>query len=328
MSMHSKIAGVGEALPARCVANHELVEMLAQKGIETSDEWIVTRSGISSRHFASDGEMTSDLAATAARRAIEKSGLRAEEIDLIVLATSTPDHIGAFPSTACVVQHKLGIGNHGAAVDVQAVCTGFVYALAMADALIRAGTHRNALVIGAEVFSRIIDFNDRSTCVLFGDGAGAVVLCAADRPGLLASRLHADGSHAGILQIPGRVGNGTIDGSPYLYMEGSAVFKLGVKVMAEVIMETLASQSMSVRDLDWLILHQANIRILHAVARQIGLPTHKLVATLHRHGNTSAASIPLALNSAVRDGHVVEGQRVMMAAVGGGLTWGAVLAQF
>jgi 3-oxoacyl-[acyl-carrier-protein] synthase-3 len=327
MSLYSKIIGTGAALPARRVTNRELAETLALRGVETSDDWIVTRSGISSRHFAATGEMTSDLAAAAARRAIAASDLQAENLDLIVLATSTPDHIGGFPSTACVVQHKLGIGNNGAAVDVQAVCTGFAYALVMADAMIRSGAHRNALVIGAEVFSRIIDFNDRSTCVLFGDGAGAVVLSASDHPGLLASRLHADGSQADVLKIQGNVSNGVIDGSPYLYMEGSTVFKLGVKVMADVIMETLAHQSMPVQDLDWLILHQANIRILHAVAKHIALPHHKLIVTLQTHGNTSAASIPLALDAAVRDGRIVKGQRIMMAAVGGGLTWGAVLAQ-
>jgi 3-oxoacyl-[acyl-carrier-protein] synthase-3 len=317
--------GTGSALPERRVSNEELAAELARKGIETSDEWITTRSGIRYRHYADRQQKASDLALAACNRAIESSGVRKKEIDLIVLATSTPDHLGGFPSTASVLQRKLGIANSAAAFDVQAVCTGFIYALAVADALMKAGAYRHALVVGAEVFSQILDFNDRSTCVLFGDGAGAVVLGNADQPGICGAKLHSDGNFADILKMPGRLTNGAIEGNPYLYMEGSTVFKLGVKAMADVIVSLLEEHSISIDELDWLVLHQANVRILYAVAKQISLPIEKLIVTVDKHGNTSAASIPLALDAGMREGRIKPGHKVMLAAVGGGLTWGGAL---
>ena len=299
--------------------------MLAERGLETSDEWIVSRSGISARHFADEGVLSSDLAVTAAQRALQMAQLAADDIDLIILATSTPDYLGGFPSTACVVQRKLGITNHCAALDVQAVCSGFVYAVSVADSFIRSGMHKRALVIGAEVFSRILDFNDRTTCVLFGDGAGAVVLAASDQPGILATKLHADGRHADILCVPGHMSGGAVQGSAFLTMDGQAVFKLAVSVLEQVANETLTAAGMQSEQIDWLIPHQANIRIMQGTAKKLGLPLEKMVVTVDQHGNTSAASIPLALDVAVRDGRIKSGQHVLMEGVGGGFTWGAAL---
>jgi len=327
MTLYSKIVGTGSYLPPRRVTNHHLAVQLAEKGIETSDEWIVSRSGISARHYAEPGALSSDLAVAAARPALEMAGLAANDIDLIILATSTPDHLGGFPSTACVVQRKLGIANGGAALDVQAVCSGFVYALAVADSFIKSGAHKNVLVIGAEVFSRILNFEDRTTCVLFGDGAGAVVLTASQEPGMLATKLHADGSHGDILCIPGTVNNGAIDGNAYLYMDGQAVFKLAVSVLEKVANEALEIAGMRQSEIDWLIPHQANIRIMQGTAKKLGLPLEKMVVTVDQHGNTSAASIPLALDAAVRDGRIKPGHNVLMEGVGGGFTWGAALAR-
>jgi len=323
---YSKIIGTGSYLPARRVTNDDLAAQLATKGIETSDEWIVTRSGISARHYAAPDENASDLAVNAARRALEASGLEAEQIDLIIVATSTPDYFGSFPSTACIVQNKLGMRNNSAAFDMGAVCSGFVYALSTADAFIKAGNAKNVLVIGTEVFSRILDFDDRSTCVLFGDGAGAVVLTASEEPGVLAVKLHADGSHGGILCGPANPSN---QGSnqKFLYMDGPAVFKLAVSVLEKVANEALAHAQMQASDIDWLIPHQANLRIMAGTAKKLGLSTEKMVVTVNEHGNTSAASIPLALDVAVRDGRIKPGHNVMMEGVGGGFTWGAVLAR-
>jgi 3-oxoacyl-[acyl-carrier-protein] synthase-3 len=327
MTLYSKIIGTGSYLPEKRVTNQELADQLAAKGIETSDEWIVSRSGISARHFAAPEQKSSDLAVNAAKKALEMAGLQPNDIDLIIVASSTPDFFGSFPSTACIVQQKLGITNHGAAVDVQAVCSGFVYALSTADAFIRAGVHKNVLVIGAEVFSRILDFNDRTTCVLFGDGAGAVVVTASEEPGILASALHADGRHADILCMPNSF-SGAIAGEAYLYMDGPAVFKLAVSVLEKVATETLEKANMSADQIDWLIPHQANLRIMSSTAKKLGLPMEKMVVTVDQHGNTSAASIPLALDAAVRDGRIKRGQNLMMEGVGGGFTWGAVLAKF
>jgi 3-oxoacyl-[acyl-carrier-protein] synthase-3 len=314
----SRITGTGSYLPARIVGNDEFARRL-----DTSDQWIRERTGIRQRHIAEESQASSDLALEASKRALEAAGVKPAEIDLIILATSTPDFI--FPSSACLLQAKLGIKNCPA-FDVQAVCSGFVYALATADSFIRAGTYRRALVVGAEVFSRIMDWNDRGTCVLFGDGAGAVVLAADQRPGIHASVLRADGSQAGILSVPGNVSGGRILGSPYLQMQGNQVFKFAVKVLDEVARETLAAANMRVEDIDWLIPHQANVRILEATARRLGLPLERLVVTVGHHGNTSAASVPLALDEFVRAGKIRAGQRVMMQGVGGGFTWGATLA--
>ncbi len=327
MSKYSRIVGTGSCLPPHRVTNAELAAKLAEKGLETSDEWIVSRSGISARHFADDGVMSSDLAVTAAEHALQMAGLAANDIDLIVLATSTPDFLGGFPSTACVVQQKLGITNGGMALDVQAVCSGFVYAMSVADNYIKSGMSKRALVIGAEVFSRILDFNDRTTCVLFGDGAGAVVLSASDEPGILASRLHADGRHTDILCVPGNVAGGAVAGSAFLTMDGQAVFKLAVTVLEQVANEVLEAAGMQAAQIDWLIPHQANIRIMQGTAKKLGLPLEKMVVTVDQHGNTSAASIPLALDAAMRDGRIKPGQYLMLEAVGGGFTWGAVLAR-
>jgi 3-oxoacyl-[acyl-carrier-protein] synthase-3 len=309
------------------VTNQELSVQLAEKGIETSDEWIVSRSGISARHYADPDMQSSDLAVIAARRALEMAGCELNDVDLILLATSTPDYFGGFPSTACVVQNKLGISNHCAAVDIQAVCSGFVYGLSMADSFIRTGMHKKVLVIGAEVFSRILNFEDRTTCVLFGDGAGAVLMSASDEPGMLATRLHADGSQAGILCVPGSVNAGAIAGSAFLHMDGQAVFKLAVSVLEKVAHEALNAASMQPSDVDWLIPHQANIRIMQGTAKKLGLPLQKMVVTVDQHGNTSAASIPLALDQAMRDGRIKPGHTVLMEGVGGGFTWGAALAR-
>jgi 3-oxoacyl-[acyl-carrier-protein] synthase-3 len=302
-----------------------MVARLAQDGIETSDEWIVERSGISARHFADEGVVCSDLALHACQAALQAAGRSAQDVDLIIVATSTPDMV--FPSTACILQGKLGaIG--GAALDVQAVCSGFVYALTVADALIKTGSARCALVVGAEIFSRILDFKDRGTCVLFGDGAGAVVLEASDTPGILSTDLHADGKHAGILCVPGHVSGGQVLGSPMLQMDGQAVFKLAVGVLEEAALAALAKAGRTAADIDWLIPHQANIRIMQSTARKLKLPMDKVVVTVDQHGNTSAASIPLALDSAVRSGQIKRGDTLMLEGVGGGFTWGAVLLDF
>ena len=327
MTLYSKIIGTGSYLPPKRVTNHELAAQLAQKGIETSDEWIVSRSGISARHYAEPGVQASDLAIEAATRALQMAELAPNDIDLIIVATSTPDHFGGFPSTACVVQRKLGITNGGAAVDVQAVCSGFVYAVSMADSMIKSGTHKKVLIIGTEVFSRILNFEDRTTCVLFGDGAGAIVLAASSEPGILATKLHADGSQGHILCVPGNVSAGVLEGSAFLYMDGPAVFKLAVSVLEKVANEALDIAGMSAAQIDWLIPHQANIRIMQSTARKMGLPMERMVVTVDEQGNTSAASIPLALDTAVRDGRVKPGHNVMMEGVGGGFTWGAVLAR-
>ena len=322
---HSRITGTGSHLPPQRVDNAELAERLAADGIETSDAWIVERTGIRARHFVAPGVQTSDIAVQAARHALEAAGRRPEEIDLVVLATSTPDMV--FPSTACIVQRKLGI-HGGAAFDVQAVCTGFVYALALADSMIRTGLASRALVIGAEVFSRILDFKDRTTCVLFGDGAGAVVLEASDAPGILASELHADGRHVDILCVPGQVAGGAVTGDPFVRMDGQAVFKLAVGVLDSVSRSVLAKAGRSAQSIDWMIPHQANLRIMHSAARRLGVPAERLVVTVDEHGNTSAASIPLALDTAVRAGRITRGQSVLLQGVGGGFTWGAVLLDF
>ncbi|MES2318264.1 MAG: beta-ketoacyl-ACP synthase III [Pseudomonadota bacterium] len=327
MTLYSKIIGTGSYLPKQRVTNADLTAQLAAKGIETSDEWIVSRSGISARHYAAVDEHSSDLAAAAARKALEMAGLQPEQIDLVIVASSTPDFYGSFPSTACIVQRKLGMHNNSAAFDVQAVCSGFVYAVSVADAFIKSGAHKNVLVIGAEVFSRILNFEDRTTCVLFGDGAGAIVLSASDEPGILATKLHADGRHADILSVPGNLAGGAIAGSGFLYMDGPAVFKLAVSVLEQVANEALAHANMSAAEIDWLIPHQANIRIMKSTAKKLDLPMEKMVVTVDQHGNTSAASIPLALDLAVRDGRVKKGDNVLMEGVGGGFTWGAVLAR-
>ncbi|MBY0571495.1 MAG: ketoacyl-ACP synthase III [Burkholderiaceae bacterium] len=325
--MFSKIIGTGSYLPAKKVSNQELADQLAKKGIETSDEWIVSRSGISSRHYADEGEKSSDMGVEAAKKALEAAKLTPNDIDLIILATSTPDFIGGFPSTACVVQNKLGLTNGAPAMDVQAVCSGFMYGMSIADSMIKSGAHKNVLVIGAEVFSRILNFDDRTTCVLFGDGAGAVVMSASNEPGVLATKLHADGGYADILSVPGTVQDGAIAGSGYLQMDGQAVFKLAVSVLEKVANEALAQAGLNAEDIDWLIPHQANLRIMHSTAKKMRLPLEKLVVTVDQHGNTSAASIPLALDQAVRDGRVQPGHKILLEGVGGGFTWGAAIVQ-
>ncbi|MEG2047573.1 MAG: beta-ketoacyl-ACP synthase III [Comamonas sp.] len=323
MTRYARITGTGSYLPPRRLTNNDLAAELAQRGIETSDEWIVERTGIHARHFAAPDVASSDLALEASRNALEAAGITAQDLDLIIVATSTPDMV--FPSTAAILQNKLGITNGCPAFDVQAVCSGFVYALTVADAMIRAGTAQRVLVVGAEVFSRILNFNDRTTCVLFGDGAGAVVVEASEEPGILASDLHADGSHVGILCVPGHVSGGEILGSPMLTMDGQAVFKLAVGVLDKAARATLSKAGLTESDIDWLIPHQANIRIMQSTARKLKLPMEKVVVTVDQHGNTSAASIPLALDHAVRNGQVQKGQTVLLEGVGGGFTWGAVL---
>ena len=318
--IYSRIAGTGSYLPPRIVTNAEFSQRL-----ETSDEWIRERTGIAQRHIADESQASSDLALEASRAALQAAGARPEDIDLIIVATSTPDFI--FPSTACLLQAKLG-ATDCPAFDVQAVCSGFVYALSTADKFIKSGQHKCALVVGAEVFSRILDWNDRGTCVLFGDGAGAVVLRASDTPGIHASVLRADGRHAGMLSVPGNVSGGKIIGSPFLQMVGNQVFKFAVKVLDEVGRETLALAGAGVEDVDWLIPHQANVRILDATARKLGIPPEKVVVTVDQHGNTSAASIPLALDEYVRAGRIRPGDRLLMEGVGGGFTWGAVYATY
>jgi 3-oxoacyl-[acyl-carrier-protein] synthase-3 len=326
MTVYSKIIGTGSYLPARRVSNDELAAELGAKGIETSDEWISSRSGISARYYAAADQNASDLAVEAARRALEAAGKSVNEIDMVIVASSTPDFQGSFPSTACVVQRKLGMSNHSAAFDVQAVCSGFVYATATADAFIKSGMYKTVLVIGSEVFSRILNFEDRTTCVLFGDGAGAVVMSASNEPGILAAKLHADGTHGDILSIPPNPA-GTPASGGFLHMDGQAVFKLAVHVLEEVATEVLSAAQMQASDVDWLIPHQANIRIMKSTAKKLGLPIERMVVTVDEHGNTSAASIPLALDQAVRDGRIKAGDNILMEGVGGGFTWGAVLAR-
>ena len=321
-SSFSRISGTGSYLPPHRVTNDDLSRQLAERGIETSDQWIVERTGIRARHFAAPDVTSSDLALEACRQALEAAGRNASAVDLIIVATSTPDMV--FPSAATILQHKLGIAGCPA-FDVQAVCSGFIYALTVADSLIRTGTAKCALVVGAEVFSRILDFNDRTTCVLFGDGAGAVVLEASETPGILATDLHADGKHAGLLCVPGQVAGGAVIGSPLLQMDGQAVFKLAVRVLDETARATLAKAGKTEADIDWLIPHQANIRIMEGTAKKLKLSRDKLIVTVDEHGNTSAASIPLALDHAVRAGKVKKNDTLMLEGVGGGFTWGSVL---
>jgi 3-oxoacyl-[acyl-carrier-protein] synthase-3 len=325
MSRYSRITGTGSYLPPRKLSNADIVAQLAAKGIETSDEWIVERSGISARHFAAEGVFSSDLALEACKSALQAAHRQAQDVDLIIVATSTPDMV--FPSTACILQAKLGAPG-GAAFDVQAVCSGFVYALTVADALIKSGTARCALVVGAEIFSRILDFDDRSTCVLFGDGAGAVVLEASETPGILSSDLHADGKHVDLLCVPGHVSGGHVSGSPLLHMAGQSVFKLAVGVLESAARAVLEKAGKTEADIDWLIPHQANIRIMQSTAKKLKLSMDKVIVTVGEHGNTSAASIPLALDHGVRSGQVRPGQTLLLEGVGGGFTWGAVLLDF
>jgi len=318
---YSKIIGTGSYLPTKVLSNQDL-----EKIVDTSHDWIVSRSGIHERHIAADDELTSDLAMHASRKAIEAAGILVDEIDLVIVATTSPDQL--FPSTACILQDKLGIKNRGPAFDIQAVCGGFVYALNTADMYIKGGQAKTVLVVGAEVLSRILDWNDRTTCVLFGDGAGAVVLRASEQPGVVTSKLHADGQHRDMLKAEGNVRNGKVDGDPFIKMDGKAVFKFAVKVLSDVVDEILEEQDLSGSDIDWLVPHQANIRIIEATSKKIGLGMDKVVVTVANHGNTSAASIPLALDTAVRDGRIQVGQNILIEAVGGGFTWGAVLIKW
>ncbi|MCO6426738.1 beta-ketoacyl-ACP synthase III [Nitrosomonas communis] len=318
--MYSKIIGTGSYLPEKILTNHDLERM-----VDTSDEWIRARTGIIQRHIAAEGQMASDLALEASRKAIDAAGIQAQEIDLIVLATTTPDMI--FPSTACILQHKLGISG-GPAFDVQAVCSGFIYALATADMFVSSGKCRNALVVGTEVYSRILDWTDRSTCVLFGDGAGAVVLTQSNQPGILSSHLHANGSYNNVLAAPGNICGGKIQGSPFITMEGNTVFKFAVKVLEEAVFEAITANHLQASDIDWLIPHQANIRIIKSTANKVGIPMEKVVATVDQHGNTSAASVPLALDIAARDGRIKTDHYVLLEGVGGGFTWGSVLLRW
>ena len=313
--IYSRIAGTGSYLPPKVMTNADFAARL-----DTNDAWIRERTGIERRHIADKSQASSDLALQACRRALDAAQLSAEQIDLIVVATSTPDYV--FPSTACLLQAKLGVKG-SAAFDVQAVCSGFVYALATADSFIKSKMAKRALVVGAEVFSRILDWNDRGTCVLFGDGAGAVVLVSSEKPGIHASVLRADGSQSGMLSVPGNVCGGAVVGSPFLQMNGQGVFKFAVKVLEESARETVAAAGMQLSDIDWLIPHQANVRILDATARKLGLPHEKLVITVDHHGNTSAASVPLALDEYVRAGKIRSGQRLLLQGVGGGFTWGS-----
>jgi 3-oxoacyl-[acyl-carrier-protein] synthase-3 len=315
-----KITGTGSALPDRCVTNDELATF-----VETSDAWIRERTGIQQRYFAAPGEMSSDLASRAGANALTSAGLTPADIDLVIVATTTPDQV--FPSTACKVQAKLGI-HQGIAFDIQAVCTGFLYALATAERFMRAGGVRHALVIGAETFSHLLNWQDRNTCVLFGDGAGAVVLSLSDQPGIHSSHLHADGRHADMLFVPGNVDHGAISPQPFISMDGQAVFKFAVRVLDEVCREALEANHLRIEDVDWLIPHQANIRILSSTAKKLGLSEDKVIMTVATHANTSAASVPLALDTAVRDGRVKPGQLLLLTAVGGGFTWGASLIRF
>ena len=320
MNHYSRIVGTGGYLPAKVLTNRDL-----ERTVDTTDEWIYTRTGIRQRHIAADDEKTSDLALHASRRALDAAGIGPADLDLIIVATTTPDMV--FPSTACILQSKLGVKNCPA-FDVQAVCSGFIYGLATADQFMRSGQYRHALVVGAEIYSRILDWNDRATCVLFGDGAGAAVLRSSDSPGILSSHLHADGAYAGMLSVPGTVCGGRVSGRPLLQMDGGGVFKFAVKVLDAMVEETLAANRMQKSDIDWLIPHQANIRIIQASAKKLGMSMEKVVVTVERHANTSAASIPLALDEAVRDGRIRAGQHVLLEGVGGGFTWGSVLVKW
>ena len=317
---YSRIAGTGGYLPAKVLANRDLESL-----VDTTDEWIFTRTGIRQRHIAADEEKTSDLALHASRKALDAAGITPADLDLIIVATTTPDMV--FPSTACILQAKLGAKNCPA-FDVQAVCSGFIFGLATADQYMRSGQYRNALVVGAEIYSRILDWSDRSTCVLFGDGAGAVVLKRSAAPGILSSHLHADGSYANMLSVPGTVCGGKVSGRPLLQMDGGGVFKFAVKVLDDVVEDALTANRMQKADIDWLIPHQANIRIIQATAKKLGMSMEKVVLTVDRHANTSAASIPLALDEAVRDGRIRPGQHVLLEGVGGGFTWGAVMVKW
>lgn len=318
--MYSRIIGTGSYLPEKILTNHDLESM-----VDTSDEWIRTRTGITQRHIARDDQVASDLALYASQNAMKAAGVTNKDIDLIIVATTTPDMI--FPSTACILQNKLGIENCPA-FDVQAVCSGFVYALATADMFVSSGKCRNALVVGSEIYSKILDWNDRSTCVLFGDGAGAVILSQSDQPGILSTHLHASGSYSNILSVPGSISGGKVQGTPYINMEGTTVFKFAVKVLEEVVQEAITENNLQAADIDWLIPHQANIRIIQSTAKKLGIPMDKVVVAVDKHGNTSAASIPLALDIAVRDGRIQPGQLVLLEGVGGGFTWGAVLLRW
>ncbi len=317
---YARIAGTGGHLPSRITTNADL-----EKLVDTTDAWIVERTGIHQRHHAADGELTSDLAQKAAERALESAGIDAADIDLIVVATTTPDRV--FPSTACILQAKLGIANGCPAFDVQAVCSGFVYALAVANNFIRAGQAHTALVVGAETLSRITDWSDRSNCILWGDGAGAVVLRTSAEPGIIATHLHADGRYQDLLFVDGGVSLKK-GGECYMRMSGNAVFKMAVNTLDAIVDETLAANGLCKSDIDWLVPHQANIRIIQATARKLGLGMDRVVVTVDRHGNTSAASIPLALDTAVRDGRIRRGELVLMEAFGGGFTWGSVLMRY
>jgi 3-oxoacyl-[acyl-carrier-protein] synthase-3 len=317
---YSRIVGTGAYLPAKTLTNQEI-----EQRIETSDEWIFSRTGIRSRFVADEKEQASDLALHASRRAMDAAGVTADDVDLIVLATSTPDMI--FPSTACLLQQKLGV-THGAALDIQAACTGFLYAVSIADKFVASGQCKCALVVGTEVFSRLLDWSDRRTCVLFGDGAGAVILRPSEQPGILSSHLHADGRHSHILEATGFVQDGVLHDHAFLHMDGQAVFKFAVRALEDVCNEALTANGLVGSDLDWLVPHQANIRIIQATANKLGLPTDKIVTTLETQGNTSAASVPLALDAAVRDGRIQPGHLVLLEAVGGGMTWGAMLLRW
>jgi 3-oxoacyl-[acyl-carrier-protein] synthase-3 len=319
--IYSKIIGTGSYLPTKVLTNYDL-----EKIVDTSHDWIFSRSGIVERHIAAEGELTSDLALQASRKAIEAAGISTNEIDLVIVATTSPDQL--FPSTACILQDKLGIKNRGPAFDIQAVCGGFVYALNTADMYIKGGQAKTALVVGAEVLSRMLDWNDRTTCVLFGDGAGAVVLRVSDKPGIVTSRLHADGSHRNMLKAEGNIRNGEVDGDPFIKMDGQAVFKFAVKVLSDVVEEVLEEQKLAGSDINWLVPHQANIRIIEATAKKLGLGMDNVVVTVANHANTSAASIPLALDTAVCDGRIKAGQNILIEAVGGGFTWGATLIKW
>ena len=321
-SIYAQLAGVGSYLPGAPISNDELIKA---KGLDSSDDWIVTRTGIASRHHAPEGVTSSMLAEEASRRALADAGVAAADLDLIIVATSTPDMI--FPSTACLLQDKLG--NVGAAAfDVQAVCSGFVYAMTIAEKFIRSGSHKTALVVGAEVFSRIMDWQDRGTCVLFGDGAGAVVLKAGDTPGILATSLHADGSQSDILNVPGQVHGGQVVGDPFLRMDGQAVFKFAVRALSESAIECCAAAGITSGQIDWLVPHQANVRIIDAIGKRLSLPTDRVIITVDHHGNTSAASVPLALDEGVKSGRIKRGQTLMLQGVGGGFTWGSVLLKY
>ena len=317
---YSKIIGTGSYLPEKILTNQDLESI-----VDTNDSWIRTRTGIEQRHIAADNEMASDLAVNACLKAIESADISIDKIDLIIVARTTPDM--TFPSTACILQNKLGIKDCPA-FDVQAVCSGFVYALATADMFIRAGKYKTALVVGTEIYSRLLDWSDRSTCVLFGDGAGAVLITESDQPGILSSHLHANGSHYNTLSLPGKISHGEIQGNPFVTMEGNTVFKFAVKVMEEIVYEALSENNLQISDIDWLIPHQANIRIIRSTAKKLGISMEKVVTTIAKHGNTSAASIPLALDLAVRDKRIKPNQYVLLEGVGSGFTWGAVLIRW